>query len=330
MKRSYVFIGAGGVGGYYGMALARAGHPVAWLVRSGAAGIRRRGFEVETRGTTWRLDSPAVFDDPRELPAADVVAVTIKTTGNDGLLRILPAILRKPGVPLVMMQNGLGPEETAAAAAPGHPIFGGLCFLCSIRLAPGRIRHLDYGKVTFAAHDPTGRPAGLPAAMRGIAEDFAATGIETELLPDLVEARWRKLMWNIPFSGLCVVLGTDTRTLVQTPATRTLAADLMSEVRAGARALGRDIPPSFADHMFELTDRMTPYAPSMKLDHEAGRPMEIEAIYERPAAVARAAGTPMSRVETLARMLRFLEGRLPAPRGSARSAASEDEDPPGT
>lgn len=316
MKRSYAILGVGGVGGYYGAALARAGHPVHWLVRHDADHLRRDGLCVETRGETWRVPTPSVAASPDELPPVDVAIVAIKTTENHRLPEWLPRALQRPDTAVLMMQNGLGPEDDAARAAPGRPIFGGLCFLCSHKVAPGHIRHLDYGKVTFAAWSPDGSPAGTPSLLAAIAADFAAAGIETEVLPDLLAARWRKLVWNAPFSGLCVALRTDTRALVTNPATRRLAADLMAEIQTGAAAWGREIPDAFLDHMFELTDRMTPYMPSMQLDFEAGRPMEIEAIYERPVAAARQRGVAMSRVEMLGRLLRFLEAQ-PRVGGSA-------------
>ncbi|MCX7818777.1 MAG: 2-dehydropantoate 2-reductase [Kiritimatiellae bacterium] len=318
VKRAWTFIGGGAVAGYYGAALARAGHPVSWLLRTGADVWRRSGLEVETGGERWHIAAPAAFERPEELPAADVVAVAIKTTGNRELPRLLPAALKRPEAVVLMMQNGLGAEEDALAAVRGHPVLGGLCFLCSQRVAVARVRHLDYGKVTVAGHPESAPPAVLAEAVQAVVSDLAGAGIETEPATDLLEARWKKLLWNVPFSGLCVVLGTDTRALVETPATRALARSLMCELQAGARAWGRHIADAFLDHMFELTDRMVPYAPSMKLDHDAGRPMEIEAIYERPVEAARRRGVVMARVEMLAQMLRFCEMRRRAAGGQVR------------
>lgn len=307
VKRAWTFIGGGGVAGYYGAALARAGHPVRWLLRRGAQEWREHGLVVESRGEVWRIPSPAAVERPEDLPPADIIAVAIKTTGNADLPRWLPPASQRPGAAVLMMQNGLGVEEEAMAAVPGHPVLGGLCFLCSQRVGPAHIRHLDYGKVTIAGHPASASAPELAAAVRAVAEDLAGAGIETEAAPDLLEARWKKLIWNVPFSGLCVVLDTNTRALVETMATRELVRSLMRELQAGARAWGREIPDSFLDHRFELTDQMVPYAPSMKLDFDAGRPMEIEAIYERPAAAARARGVIMAGVEMLGRLLRFRE-----------------------
>ena len=128
-------------------------------------------------------------------------------------------------------------------------------------------------------------------------------------MPDLGVARWRKLVWNIPFNGLSVVLDASTDELLADPATRRLVTDLMDEVIDAAAAVRSRVDPSFRDQMLATTDAMTPYAPSMKLDHDAGRMLEIEAIYDAPLAAAAAAGGAMPKTAALRDQLRFVEGR---------------------
>jgi 2-dehydropantoate 2-reductase len=94
--------------------------------------------------------------------------------------------------------------------------------------------------------------------------------------------------------------------------TRALVIDLMREVVGGSAANGRTIPEEFVDQMLSDTDDMTPYSTSMKLDFDARRPLELEAIYRRPLDAARNGqhGTfDMVRTEALYRQLRFLEHR---------------------
>lgn len=302
--RTYTVVGAGGVGLLYGARLAAAGHEVRWLVRSGAEEIRRGGVEVRTGGAVLRIPAPEVqvFTDPADVPAADVVLLATKATANDALGELLrPACA--PGSTVVVFQNGLGAEEQVRAEVPQvGAVLGGLCFVCVHRTGPGRADHLDYGAVTLAPLDG----ADLPAA-EAVAHDLAAAGVETAVLPHLGVARWRKLVWNIPFNGLCTVLDARTDALLADPHSRALVADLMDEVIVAANAAGCPIPTAFRDEMLATTDAMAPYDPSMKLDHDAGRRLEIEAIYDTATAAARHAGAPMPRAEALAAMLRFLD-----------------------
>jgi 2-dehydropantoate 2-reductase len=230
----------------------------------------------------------------------------VKTTVGPETTAKLVGPLAAAGTVVVAMQNGLGVEAPLAEAAPGAAVLGGMCFVCTNKVGPGHIRHLDFGAVTLGEHTAGGRPAGITPAVTAVAADLEGAGVPATQLDDLAGGRWRKLVWNIPFNGLSVVLGAGTDELMAEPAVRDLARALMGEVLEGAGACGHGIPDRFADDMLASTARMIPYATSMKLDHDAGRPLEVGAIYDAPLAAAAAAGVAMPRVAMLAAQLRFL------------------------
>ena len=112
----------------------------------------------------------------------------------------------------------------------------------------------------------------------------------------------------MPFNGMTVALDTRTDHLLANPATRELIHRQMLEVIGAAQALGaKNIDASFADQMIEMTLNMAPYSPSMKLDYDFHRPMEIDYIYSNAIAEARKAGFSMPCLEMLEAQLRFLE-----------------------
>jgi len=59
----------------------------------------------------------------------------------------------------------------------------------------------------------------------------------------------------------------------------------------------------------KMTDEMTPYSPSMKLDFDYHRPMELDYLYSRPLQKARESGCPMPKLEMLEAELRFIESQ---------------------
>lgn len=317
-SKRYAILGTGALGGFYGARLCRAGADVCFLLRSDFEHVRRHGLVIESKDGDFVLPSVQAYRDVHEMPRCDVVIVALKATQNHLLTSLLPPVLADDGV-VLLMQNGLGGEEAAARAAPGHAVLAGLCFLCSNKVGPGHIRHLDYGTVRFAAYSADSAPAGVSESMRGIAQDFADAGIQVDIKDDLLLARWQKLVWNVPMSGLSVVLNADTQALMADPHTRVLAEDIMREVVAGARACGRHIHDSFVQKMLEMTIAMPPYRASMKIDFDDGKPMEVEAIYGNPVRAARGAGAAMPLVETLYRQLKFLDARTANPRSSADS-----------
>lgn len=303
---SYTVIGAGAVGLLYGARLAAAGHTVRWVLRSGADEVRRDGIGVFTPQGTITIDAAdvEVHDDPATVPPSDVVIVALKTTANDRLGELVgPAV--DEGATVALFQNGLGVEARLRAQVPhAGAVLGAMCFVCCRRIRPGVADHVDYGAVTVGSLDDE-----APGAASRLVEDLVAAGVEATAVDRLGAARWKKLVWNIPFNGLSVVLDAQTDEMLADPATRDLVGRLMDEVVAAAEACGHPLDADVRDQMLATTDAMTPYAPSMKLDHEASRPLEIASIYDAPLAAAAEAGAPMVQVSVLADQLRFLDRR---------------------
>jgi 2-dehydropantoate 2-reductase len=325
--RSYTVIGLGAIGGFYGARLAAAGHPVRFVTRSGVDEVRASGLHVESPLGDVSLADVDVHDTDAarrgEVDASDVVVVSVKTTDTADALTLLPALVHERST-IVVMQNGLGVEEPIADAVPDHEVVGAMCFICSNRVAPGHIRHLDYGRVTLAHHRRDGGPAGSTPEVEAVVDDLAAAGVTAAALDHLAAARWHKLVWNVPYNGLSVVLDAGTDELMADRSTRRLVEDIMWEVVAGSAACGAPIESEFVGQMLDDTDNMSPYATSMKLDYEAGRPLELDAIYDAPIRAAAASGCRMVRTAALHDQLRFLDARSRAvrvPAGAGRGTS---------
>ena len=120
------------------------------------------------------------------------------------------------------------------------------------------------------------------------------------------EARWKKAVWNLCFNGLTVALDARTDQLVANPDTAALCHSLMSEVIEAAQACGvATLRPSLAESMMKMTREMTPYAPSMKVDYDKRRPMELYYLYARPVAEAARHGYDMKQARMLHALLAF-------------------------
>lgn len=284
-SRRYVIIGSGALGGYYGARLHHGGADVGFLLNSDFEHVAANGLVVESVDGDFSIAQPRIYSGAHDIEPADIAVVALKTTHNHLLAELLPAAVRPGGIVLVM-QNGLFMEDAAAAAAPGREILGGMAFLCSNKIGPGHIRHLDYGGVRLGHYTADGSPSGVTEIMQAIAGDFERAGIRADLEEDLLTARWKKLLWNIPYNGMCVVHDTTTDVLMNDPELRGRCRAIMEEVQAVAAACGREIPTRFLDTMMSSTDAMASYKPSMLLDFRGGRPLELGAIYANPLRVA--------------------------------------------
>ena len=298
---SYSVVGTGAIGGFYGGRLAHAGRTVRFLLHSDYEYVKQHGLRVDSCDGDFVLPHVEAYRHAEEMPQSDVILVALKSVNNHDLLPRLLRPLIHEGVTVVLIQNGIGLEDDLQSVFPGLHIVAGLAFICSAKVGPGHIRHQDFGSMNLGNFScPEDRFEALLSDIR----DAGLTAAEVPYL----EARWKKAVWNMPFNGMTVALNTSTDKLLNTPATRQLIYDQMMEVVGAAQALGvSTLTSEFADKMMETTDRMVPYSPSMKLDFDCGRPMEIEYLYSRPIAEARKAGFEMPKLAMLEAELRFIE-----------------------
>ena len=199
------------------------------------------------------------------MPKCDVVIVGLKTTNNHLLPELLPPLLHEHTV-VVLIQNGIGVEADVQQMFPDVPLIGGLAFICSAKTEPGRVNHQCYGSINLANYSCKDE-----VTFENILKDFTDAGIPAASVP-YDEARWKKAVWNMPFNGMTVALNTRTDLLLKNPSTRQLIRDLMMEVVEASRALGiSGVDEAFVEKMIQMTDEMTPYSPSMKLDFDFHR-----------------------------------------------------------
>jgi 2-dehydropantoate 2-reductase len=304
--RSYAIIGTGALGGFYGAKLQQAGLEVHFLVNSDYEHVKKSGLTIQSKDGDFQLTSVAAYHHSSQMPACDVVIVCLKTTHNHLLAKILPDLLQPSSI-VIVLQNGLGTEaEIARSLNPHQQIWGGLCFICSNKIAPGHIHHLDYGEIKLGAYGANYQAVPVTPMMESIAADFRRAGIPVLLSDNLLLARWQKLVWNIPYNGLSVVLNATTDRLMANPATSALVERLMGEVQVAAAAYDCHIADEFIQTMLDYTVKMTPYRTSMKIDYDEGRPLEIGAMFGNPLAFARDRGVDLPSIEMLYRQLQFL------------------------
>jgi 2-dehydropantoate 2-reductase len=297
---SIAIVGAGAIGSYYGTRLALAGHDLRFLLRSDLAAVRSHGITLREKDASRHLERVAAFGRAEEIGPVDLVVVALKTTANVALPALLPPLLHADTAVLTL-QNGLGNEEFIAGIVGGERVLGGLCYIGVTREAPGVIvGYHTPGRMTFGEF---GRPAG--ARVRAVADWFAGIGVGVRVLDNLVEARWQKLVWNVPFNGLAIAGGgVTTDRILGTPELAAQVRPLMDEIAAAARHFGYEVSENFIQSQIDVTPGMGAYQPSSLVDFLAGREVEVEAIWGEPLRRAEAAGVPMPRLAALYAALR--------------------------
>ena len=297
-------VGAGAIGSYYGGKLAYHGCDVHFLVRSGLDEIKRSGIQVRGKKESFRLAKVRAYKTTEAIGPCDLVLIALKATQNELLPELIPPLLHE-STALLTLQNGLGNEEFLARQFGAERVMGGLCFICLNRVSPGVIEHFDYGHLTI------GEFTGFPKPRtHDIASEFKLCGVVCNVVENLIRERWRKLVWNIPFNGLSLIAGgITTQDILQDDSLRLSTLGLMDEVIDAAGRCGNDLPANVALEQMKRTETMGPYKPSTLLDFEAGRTLEVEAIWGEPLRRAQAAGGSMPRLEQLYAVLKSLNDR---------------------
>jgi len=296
-------IGAGALGAFYGARLAKAGHDVHFLMRSDYDKVVKNGLTIKSIDGDFHLNPP-VYPTPKDLGICDLLIIGLKATANAAL----PDLLKNTAGPdtlVLTLQNGLGNEDAIARAMGSGSesrVLGGIAFLCSNRIAPGVIDHIDQGWIRMGEF-------GAPISDRthAIAELFTSADIKCQVYDNLMQARWEKLVWNIPFNGLGAAIRANVADVLSTPELHKIAKNLMNEVVAAAAASGAAIPADMPDKMLKNSESMGPYRSSMQVDLESGNPLEVEPIIGEPTRRAIAAGCPVPHMEMLYGMVKHVD-----------------------
>ena len=241
-------------------------------------------FEIESIWGNFsiKLDVQA---STKTMSPADVIIVSTKALKNIDYQSLLSPFFRgasNADTIIVCLQNGIGQEEAFKEMFVNAHVIGGLAFTCIYRESYNRVCHVDYGLIKLAP---------LRQEDWGIAEKlsqlFNDCGIQCETETNLKLIRWQKLIWNIPFNPLSVLLNRATTwDILENSETYCLVESLMQETAKIAHSDGITITDEYIDNMIQQTTKMKPYKTSMLQDYEQGKEMEIEAILEKPLHIA--------------------------------------------
>jgi len=294
-------VGSGALGGYYGALMAHHGYDVRFLMRSDYQVVKAQGLTVRSCRGDFHLDQVDCYRRPEEIGLVDLVFIGLKTTADFRFRELLTPLMGPDSLALTV-QNGLGNDDKLAKIFGPRRIAGGLAFLCANRIAPGVIKHLDYGHMHIGNYQqpPDDR-------LHQISQIMLNSGIDCKVVANLLLAQWRKLVWNVPFNGLSALLDMTVDQIIADDKLVDRAASLMKEVQAAAQTQGLMIHDDDLEQMLAYTYKMEPYYTSMHLDRRNGHPLEIESIIGEPLRRGQNQGVEMPAMARLYQGLKAIE-----------------------
>jgi 2-dehydropantoate 2-reductase len=267
-------IGAGGIGGYYGAALAQAGAEVALIARGEhLAAIQDRGLRVRSDDSDFTVRL-AASDDPAEIGSCDAVIFSVKsydTIQAAGLLEPL-----KPDTAVLSLQNGVDNEEKIAARIGPEHVLGGVSFILAHIAEPGVVEQVgSVRRVVFGELDGS----RTERAERLLAE-FRGAGIDTDLADDIRAVLWDKFAYLCALAGLTAVTRLPIDTLLAVPESRELFHSIVGEVALVARAEGVALADDIVDQKTAFAESLGPDSfSSLHHDLVTGHRLELDALH---------------------------------------------------
>ncbi len=282
-------MGAGGVGGYFGAQLARAGHEVSFVARGPhLAALRQHGLTVQSAVAPVQAMPVLASDDPDELPPADVVMFCVKLWDVAAAARQLPPLLRDGGI-AIPFQNGVESHEVLMRQLGPHRVAGGVAQIAAVIAAPGVIAHTG-----TMARLRVGAFAGGPrAAVQAFVDAAQAAGIDIENVPDIHRALWEKFVFLAAMSGVTAVARQPIGVVRNDPELRATLAEAMRETVAVAATRGLAFDDGFVDRLLGFVDGLpADMRSSMLNDLLAGNRLEAPWLAGAVVRMAQAAGLP--------------------------------------
>ncbi|MDE2652476.1 MAG: 2-dehydropantoate 2-reductase [Gemmatimonadota bacterium] len=265
--------GAGGVGGYFGGVLARAGHDITLIARGAHLdAIRSHGLLLRTPGGDFRAHPPATAD-PAGTGPVDAVIVAVKSLHIPAVRAGIGPLLG-PATLVVPLLNGVNAHEALLPAVGRERMGKGLTRIISEVAAPGEIRHVGVDPyVALAEWDGSASPRA-----EALVAAFVQAGVDAEIPPDIDAALWHKFLFVCSLGGVCAVCRMPLGPVRANPASRDLLRRAMEEIAAIAAARGITLPPDAVDRALEIFDSFPPEGTSsLQRDIAAGIPSELDA-----------------------------------------------------
>lgn len=284
-------VGAGAIGGWMGMHLARAGVQISVLARGDTlTALQRNGLQLHQGGELHHMPVKA-SNDAAELGVQDLVVISVKAPALASVTQQIGPLIGQDTVVLTAMNGvpwwflqGFGgpvqgqslgtvdPQGTIARAIPAQHVIGGVVHAsCSVD-APGVIRH-HFGDGLIVG-EPSGANTPRVQALHALLQK---AGFNATLSPQIQKDIWFKLWGNMTVNPISALTGATSDRLLEDALVRGFMSRVMLEARAIGECIGIPIAQEPEDR-HAITRKLGAFKTSMLQDVEAGKPVELDAL----------------------------------------------------
>ena len=282
-------VGAGGVGGGFGAALAKAGADVTFIARGAhLAAMKSVGLKVGGPRGDIHLVPTQATDDPAAIGQVDIVLFCVKLWAVESAgEKIKPLI--GPGTAVIPLQNGIDAAERLIPILGESAVMCGVAQISASITAPGVIQQVgSFMRMIFGELD--GRHSQR-------AEDFLAlclkAGFDASLSEQILTELWMKFILLAGNAGLMALARQPIGPLRDDPDLRPIFMAAYQETIDVGRARGVALPADARERIVEITGHLPPaMKASMALDLDRGNRLELPWLSGKVAELGRQLGIP--------------------------------------
>lgn len=277
-----VVIGAGGIGAFYGMILHEVGCNVKFVARgenlqylkTNSMKITHPNYIIEDKIDTLSIEE-LLEENPEDF---DAVIIATKAMSTDSISKSLALWTKESSkIPYyISLQNGVENEDVMAKYYNDEYVIGGLTrLIVSHTIGLGHV-HCEGGVETLiGAVNPNDSNKKFLEEFKSILDK---TQTKTILCENIKLELWNKLIVNNGVNAICALVEEESGPLMKNEKTSKLIYGLMSEAAKASNAVGVNLTQEDADKMFELYTKFQSVKPSMWVDKENNRDLELEQI----------------------------------------------------
>jgi 2-dehydropantoate 2-reductase len=283
-----LIFGTGGIGGYFGARLQASGETVVFAARGAfAEALRDNGLQVHSQQGDLHLSEMELYD-PEQTKPVDVVLICTKMGALAEAIEAVRPVLHEDTA-VIPLQNGVESVDLLAAALPADNVLGGVAYISAHIEEPGVIRHnTEHARIVFG--ELSGEATGRALDLRNRLE---RAGLGVVLSDDIRRALWEKFVTLAPLAGACSFYRKDIGGVRAEAEGRRLLQDLAGECIAVGRAQSIALPDDVEEKTVARFDELGgAVKPSMLVDLERGKPLELEWLTGATVRLGAAAGVP--------------------------------------
>jgi 2-dehydropantoate 2-reductase len=282
-------IGAGGVGGAFGAALAKAGNDVTFVARGAhLEAMRKHGLTVLSPRGDLKLNPVQATDAAASIGVVDFVLFCVKLWDVESAGAAIRPIVG-PNTAVIPLQNGIDASERLIPILGKEAVMGGVAQISATIAEPGVIRQTGtFMRLVFGELD--GRSSARGAAFLALCEaaKFEAVNSNT-----ILTALWEKFILLATNSSVVALTRLPFGKLRDDPEVFALFEKGVAEVAAVGRARGIPLAPELEAKALQSTRNFPPdMRPSMAVDLMRGNRLELPWLAGKVVALGRELGVP--------------------------------------